>query len=75
MEVLDSSPWPDERLAPLEVKAGTLVILHGLLPHMSYANRSPKSRHAYTLHVVDGAAQYPVTNWLQRSAEMPPCGF
>jgi phytanoyl-CoA hydroxylase len=75
MEVPDDSPWPDERLVPLEVKAGTLVILHGLLPHMSYANRSPKSRHAYTLHVVDGAAEYPATNWLRRSAEMPPRGF
>jgi phytanoyl-CoA hydroxylase len=75
MEVLDNSPWPDERLTPLEVKAGTLVILHGLLPHMSYANRSPKSRHAYTLHVVDSAAEYPPINWLRRSEEMPPCGF
>lgn len=75
MEVLDDSPWPDERLAPLEAKAGTLVILHGLLPHLSYANRSPKSRHAYTLHVVDGAAEYPADNWLRRSAEMPPRGF
>ena len=77
-EVLDDSswpPWPEDVLAPLEVRAGTLVILHGLLPHMSYANRSPKSRHAYTLHVVDGAATYPADNWLRRSAEMPPRGF
>src|SRR5262249_2362183 len=36
----------------------TLVILHGLLPHLSYANRSAKSRHAYTLHVIDGACEY-----------------
>lgn len=75
IEVLDASPWPDDLLVPLEAKAGTLVILHGLLPHMSYANRSPKSRHAYTLHVVDGAATYPPDNWLRRSAEMPPRGF
>ncbi len=73
MEVLDDSPWPDERLVPLEVKAGTLVLLHGLLPHMSYANRSPKSRHAYAVHVVDGTARYPAENWLRR--EMRPCGF
>ncbi len=75
MEALDDSPWPEDLLTPLEVKAGTLVVLHGLLPHMSYANRSPKSRHAYTLHIVDGGAEYPATNWLQRSEEMPPCGF
>lgn len=72
-EVLDQSPWPDELLVPLEVKAGTLVILHGLLPHMSHANRSPKSRHAYAMHVIDGAAKYPAENWLRR--EMPPRGF
>jgi phytanoyl-CoA hydroxylase len=75
MEVLDDSPWPDFLLVPLEVKAGTLVLLHGLLPHMSYANRSPKSRHAYALHVIEGEAAYPADNWLRRSAEMPPRGF
>jgi len=74
-EVLDDSPWPEEQRVPLEVKAGTLVILHGLLPHMSDANRSPKSRHAYTLHVVDGAAVYPATNWLRRGEQLPPRGF
>lgn len=74
-EVLDDAPWPDDLLVPLEVPAGTLVILHGLLPHMSYANRSPKSRHAYTLHLVDGGAAYPADNWLRRNAEMPPRGF
>lgn len=72
-EVLDDSPWPNERLVPLEVKAGTLVLLHGLLPHMSKANHSPKSRHAYAVHVVDGTANYPAENWLRR--EMPARGF
>lgn len=72
-EVLDDSPWPDEQLVPLEVKAGTLVLLHGLLPHMSKANHSPKSRHAYAVHVVDGTAKYPAENWLRR--EMPARGF
>ncbi|MGH9801485.1 MAG: phytanoyl-CoA dioxygenase family protein [Blastocatellia bacterium] len=72
-EVLDDSPWPDFMLAPLEAPAGTLVILHGLLPHMSHANRSPKSRHAYSVHLIDGEAEYPAENWLRR--EMPPRGF
>jgi len=74
-EILDDSPWPDELLKPLEVAAGTLVILHGLLPHLSYANRSPKSRHAYAVHLIDGTADYPSDNWLRRSADMPPRGF
>ncbi|MDX6612178.1 MAG: phytanoyl-CoA hydroxylase, partial [Blastocatellia bacterium] len=48
VEVIDAAPWPVENLQPLEVNEGTLIVLHALLPHMSYANRSPRSRHAYT---------------------------
>jgi phytanoyl-CoA hydroxylase len=57
------------------VKKGTLIVLHGLLPHLSRENRSPKSRRAYTLHVIDGSSDYPEVNWLQRSAELPLRGF
>lgn len=74
-EVLDSSPWPEEKLQPLEVKKGTLIVLHGLLPHLSRENTSPRSRHAYTLHVIDATSRYPADNWLQRSAEMLLRGF
>jgi phytanoyl-CoA hydroxylase len=66
----DSEPWPEHELIPLEVKKGSLILLHGLLPHRSLENRSPKSRHAYTLHVVAGTARYPADNWLQRSIPM-----
>ena len=34
-------PTPPDELVPLEVPAGTLVVLHGLLPHWSDVNRSP----------------------------------
>jgi phytanoyl-CoA hydroxylase len=74
-ETLDDSPWPEYGLTPLEVPQGAMVILHGLLPHLSYANRSAKSRHAYTLHVIDGACDYPVDNWLRRAPDMPLRGF
>ena len=74
-EIYDSSDWPLERLVPLEVKRGTLIVLNGLLPHLSYANRSQKSRHAYTLHVISGDCRYPEENWLQRPPSMPPRGF
>jgi phytanoyl-CoA hydroxylase len=74
-EVFDASPWPDEGLVPLEVRKGALVLLHGLLPHLSRANRSPRSRHAYTLHVVEAGAHYPDDNWLRRAPSMPPRGF
>jgi phytanoyl-CoA hydroxylase len=74
-EVFDSSPWPEEKLVPLEVSKGSLIILDGLLPHKSLANRSAKSRHAYTLHVISADSRYPETNWLQRSPELPLRGF
>jgi phytanoyl-CoA hydroxylase len=73
--VLDPTPLPEEGMVPLEVKKGTLVVLHGLLPHKSGANTSPRSRHAYSVHLIDGTATYPQDNWLHRSAAMPPRGF
>jgi phytanoyl-CoA hydroxylase len=74
-EVFDSSPWPQENLVPLEVSKGSLIVLNGLLPHKSLANRSSKSRHAYTLHVISADSSYPETNWLQRSPQLPLRGF
>lgn len=76
METLDSMPWPDDSSAvPLEAKAGSLVCFHGLLPHYSAPNRSPVSRHAYTLHATDGTTAYSPHNWIQRDASFPVRGF
>jgi phytanoyl-CoA hydroxylase len=74
-EIFDAEPWPTDGLVPLEVRKGMLVVLDGLLPHKSEVNRSPKSRHAYTLHVIDGRSRYPEDNWLRRGPSMPPRGF
>ena len=76
LEVLDNTPWPDDSNSmPLEVAAGTLVVFHGLLPHYSAPNRSPFSRHAYTMHVTDGQSVYSPQNWIQRGADFPVRGF
>jgi phytanoyl-CoA hydroxylase len=73
---LDATPWPsDPEAEPVEVEAGTLVVFHGRLPHYSAPNRSEVSRHAYTLHAVDGRAAYAPENWLQRDASFPVRGF
>ena len=66
-ETYDASPWPENELVPLEVSKGSLIVLHGLLPHRSFENRSSRSRHAYTLHLIGADAKYPDDNWLQRS--------
>ena len=76
MEKLDPTPWPDDGTAvALEAAAGSLVCFHGLLPHYSAPNRSPVSRHAYTLHATDGTAAYSPQNWIQRDAQFPVRGF
>lgn len=49
----------------LEVKAGTLVLMHGNLLHRSEANTSDRSRIAFNFSVVEGRHQWPVDNYLQ----------
>lgn len=69
---LDSTPLPDpSSLTPLPVAAGTLVVLHGKLPHYSGPNRSGRRRLAYSLHCIAADADYPAWNWLQRGPDMP----
>ncbi len=74
-EVNDPEPWPEHELVPLEVRKGSLILLNGLLPHRSFENRSPRSRHAYTLHLIHADADYPADNWLQRSTSLPFSGL
>ena len=65
MEELSNEPFPETDTF-VEVKKGTLVLLHGRLPHYSCENKSPNSRHAYTIHAIDGNSKYLDYNWLQR---------
>lgn len=71
MDVLHPEPYTTDGMVPLEADTGTLVLLHGLLPHRSGANRSDRPRHAYSLHLIDGTARYLEDNWLQRGDDMP----
>ncbi|MFO0756407.1 MAG: phytanoyl-CoA dioxygenase family protein [Byssovorax sp.] len=79
MLTVDEAPLPSPFLAapyvPVEVEQGTLVVLHGLLPHGSGANRSPRSRHAYAIHVIDESCRYLEDNWLQRDPGRPAPRF
>ncbi|MBF7073448.1 phytanoyl-CoA dioxygenase family protein [Glaciecola sp. MH2013] len=63
---IEDIEWPEnDRALPLEVKAGTLVVFNGVLPHFSEANRSNKSRHAFTLHLTCRSAEYHTHNWIR----------
>jgi len=74
-ERLDPTPLPRAGWRTIEASTGTLIAFHGHLPHRSPANRSAHARCAYTLHVIDAAADYAADNWLQRPADRPLRGF
>ncbi|KAK6584005.1 hypothetical protein PZA11_003735 [Diplocarpon coronariae] len=53
-----------------EVKAGSLVLIHGNLLHKSEKNLSTKGRIIYTFHVIEGEGTvYDEENWLQPPKE------
>ena len=59
---------------PLPVRAGTLVAIHGSLDHLSLPNTSPKSRHTFQLHLIEGrdaGVTWSAANWLQYSSGEP----
>ncbi|WP_310618680.1 phytanoyl-CoA dioxygenase family protein [Flexibacterium corallicola] len=76
MDALDDTPMgQNEKCAPLKAPKGTLIILHGQVPHKSAPNTSERSRHAYAIHMIDGRAKWSVDNWLVRPQEKPMRGF
>jgi len=70
VEFIPNEPilWDLSGAIPLECKAGTLVLLHNAVVHFSGENTSPATRHAYSIHVIEGkpGVVYPEDNWLQR---------
>ncbi|KAL8645696.1 MAG: hypothetical protein Q9210_006564 [Variospora velana] len=65
LEVEQNQEQEEETYAMGEVKAGTLVLIHGNLLHQSQKNLSEKSRFIYTFHVIEGKNKYDERNWLQ----------
>lgn len=62
--------YPLSSFTNVPVSKGSLVIIHGQVVHRSELNRSKKSRHAYTFHVIESdGVKYSEDNWLQ-----PPAG-
>lgn len=69
----EATPFDLTGAVPIECPKGTLVLLHNAVVHFSLENKSSLSRHAYSIHVVDGSpgVVYPENNWLQRPLDMP----
>lgn len=65
------TPARDEDYIPGEVKAGSLVLIHGNILHKSEKNLSQKGRIIYTFHIIEGGGErvYDEKNWLQPPAE------
>ena len=61
LETIDAAAWPDADAVPLPARRGSLIVLHGLLPHLSGANRSAALAPRLTLHVIDGTPAIPRT--------------
>ncbi|GCB17511.1 phytanoyl-CoA dioxygenase domain-containing protein 1 [Aspergillus awamori] len=61
----------EEEVEVVDVKAGSLVLIHGNVLHKSERNTGDKSRFAYTFHVIEGAEgwRYDEKNWLQPTGE------
>ena len=73
---VESEQWPrgfEHQAVPVnsdgyvlgEVKAGTLILIHGNVLHKSEKNLSKKGRIIYTFHIIEGAQTYDSKNWLQ----------
>ncbi|XP_026758592.2 phytanoyl-CoA dioxygenase domain-containing protein 1 [Galleria mellonella] len=66
------SVYPESSFTPVPVSKGTCILIHGHVVHKSAHNKSDKSRHAYTFHVVERQNnQYSADNWLQEGPEAP----
>ncbi|XP_020582145.1 phytanoyl-CoA dioxygenase isoform X2 [Phalaenopsis equestris] len=69
----NSPSYNQKEFVPLEVKAGTLVVIHGDLIHQSFENKSPTSRHALSLHIVDtDGFEWAKDNWIRRKTAPEP---
>jgi len=72
LRAIDSTPWPGEGEGlPIEINAGGVIVFSDRMPHYSSANRSERSRQAFTMHFSEHDAQWSPLNWLQRH-RLPP---
>ncbi|MEE2786223.1 MAG: phytanoyl-CoA dioxygenase family protein [Myxococcota bacterium] len=55
---------PEMPARAVPVSKGTLVALHGHLPHRSEANRSSRGRCAVTFHALHASSQLDALNWI-----------
>lgn len=58
--------YPISNFTSVPIKKGSCILIHSQVVHRSEPNRSDKSRHAYTFHVIETKnTKYSEQNWLQ----------
>lgn len=58
--------YPSSNFTSVPVSKGSCVLIHSQVVHRSDPNKSDKSRHAYTFHVIETEnCKYAEDNWLQ----------
>ena len=67
MNYIGTDPYiyTEKQFVPAEVKAGSLILIHGDVVHQSEGNSSQHSRNAYTFHVIERwRTEFLKENWL-----------
>ncbi|XP_077986774.1 phytanoyl-CoA dioxygenase domain-containing protein 1-like [Glandiceps talaboti] len=68
----DPVEYDDSKFIATPIKKGSMIVIHGEVVHKSLPNKSDKSRHIYTFHVVESKdTEYSKLNWLQPTENMP----
>jgi len=66
------APLDPAQFVPEPMKRGDCVFISGRVHHRSNANKSQRSRHAYTFHVLESeGVAYSPENWLQPTEALP----
>eukprot|EP00163_Fabomonas_tropica_P029158 TRINITY_DN6164_c0_g1_i3.p1 TRINITY_DN6164_c0_g1~~TRINITY_DN6164_c0_g1_i3.p1 ORF type:complete len:321 (-),score=28.79 TRINITY_DN6164_c0_g1_i3:107-952(-) len=70
---VQANEWDLEKMVAVPVTSGSLVILHGSVVHMSHENKSDRTRHAMSLHILEGkdGIEFPDSNWIRRRPGNP----
>ncbi|XP_038600463.1 phytanoyl-CoA dioxygenase domain-containing protein 1-like [Tachyglossus aculeatus] len=64
--------YDDSSFVAIPIRKGGLVVFHGEAVHKSELNRSSRSRHAYTFHLMESKGiSWSQDNWLQPTPELP----
>ncbi|XP_053138570.1 phytanoyl-CoA dioxygenase domain-containing protein 1 isoform X2 [Hemicordylus capensis] len=64
--------YDDSLFLPAPVGKGGLILIHGQVVHKSEPNRSERSRHVYTFHLMEAKETvWSKENWLQPTSRLP----